>query len=80
MHEDKALEKLLGNGLSCKYLNDDKIGRVMDEIYQLGLTSLFIELGLLVTKKFEIETNNLNWLRRWSPEEAGNGYYLYCKP
>ena len=27
----------------------------MDYIYQLGLTNLFIELGLLVIKKFKIE-------------------------
>jgi hypothetical protein len=27
----------------------------MDDIYQLGLTNLFIELGLLVIKKFKIE-------------------------
>jgi transposase len=56
--EDKAIEKLLGNGIKSEYLNDDKIGRVMDEIYQLGLTSLFIEIGLLVTKKFKIETKS----------------------
>ena len=30
----------------------------MDDIYQLGLTNLFIELGLLVIKKFKIETIN----------------------
>ncbi len=28
----------------------------MDDIYQLGLTNLFIEIGLLVIKKFNIET------------------------
>ncbi len=28
----------------------------MDDIYQLGLTNLFIELGLLVIKKNKIET------------------------
>ena len=55
---DKAVDKLLGKGIKSKYLNDDKIGRVMDEIYQIGLTSLFIEIGLLVTKKFKIETQS----------------------
>lgn len=54
--EDKAVDKLLGEGVKCEYLNDDKIGRVMDEIYRLGLTSLFIEIGLSVIKKFKIET------------------------
>ena len=58
MHEDKAIDKLLGKGLSFEYLNDDKIGRVMDEIYNLGCTSLFIEIGLLVTKKFKVETKS----------------------
>ena len=38
--EDKAIEKLLGTGINSEYLNDDKIGRVMDDIYQLGLTNL----------------------------------------
>ncbi|NEP06737.1 MAG: DUF4277 domain-containing protein [Okeania sp. SIO4D6] len=54
--EDKAVEKLLGTGIKCEYLNDDTLGRVMDDIYQLGLTNLFIEIGLLVIKKFNIET------------------------
>ena len=54
--EDKAIEKLLGTGINSKYLNVDKIVILMDDIYQLGLTNLFIELGLLVIKKFKIET------------------------
>ena len=34
--EDKAIEKLLGTGINSEYLNDDKIGILMDDIYQLG--------------------------------------------
>jgi Transposase len=55
--EDKAIEKLLGTGINSEYLNNDKIGLLMDDIYQLGLTNLFIEIGLLVIKKFKIETS-----------------------
>ena len=40
--EDKAVEKLLGDEIKSEYLNDDKIGRFLDEIYQIGLNSLFI--------------------------------------
>ena len=29
----------------------------MDDIYQLGLTNLFIGIGLLVIKKFKIDTS-----------------------
>ena len=54
--EDKAIEKLNRTGINSEYLNDDKIGILMDDIYQLGLTNLFIEIGLLVIKKFKIET------------------------
>jgi transposase len=53
--EDKATEKLLGTGIKSKYLNDDKLGRVMDEIYKLGLSQLFIEIVLVVIKTFKIE-------------------------
>ena len=55
--EDKAIEKLLGTGINSEYLNDDKIGLLMDGIYKLGLTNLFIEIGLLVIKKFKIDTS-----------------------
>jgi hypothetical protein len=48
--EDKAIEKLNRTGINSEYLNDDKIGLLMDNIYQLGLTNLFIEIGLLVIK------------------------------
>jgi transposase len=53
--EDKATEKLLGTGIKSEYLNDDKIGRVMDDIYKLGLTKLFIEIVLVVIKTFNLE-------------------------
>ena len=43
--------------LDLGYLNDDKIGILMDSIYKLGLTNLFIEIGLLVIKKFKIDTS-----------------------
>ena len=54
--EDKAIEKLLGTGINSECLNDDKIGLLMDDIYKLGLTNLFIEIELLVIKKLKVET------------------------
>jgi transposase len=30
--EDKEVEKLLGIGIKSEYFNDDKLGRVMDEL------------------------------------------------
>lgn len=53
--EDKGIEKLLGAGVKSDYINDDKIGRVMDKLYKYGLNSLFIEIVLSVIKKFKID-------------------------
>lgn len=40
--DDKAIELLLGEDVKGEYLNDDKIGRVMDKLYKYGLNNLFI--------------------------------------
>ena len=55
--EDKAIEKLLGKGVKSKYLNDDKLGRTLDKLYEYDVTNLFIEIVLSVIKKFQIEVN-----------------------
>ncbi len=54
--QDKELEKLLGKGIESQHLNDDKLGRVMDELYALGLSNIFLEIALLAVNKFKIET------------------------
>ncbi len=54
--EDKGIEELLGEEIKTDYINDDKIGRVMDELYKHGLNDIFIEVGLSVINKFKIET------------------------
>ncbi|KYC35144.1 transposase [Scytonema hofmannii PCC 7110] len=54
--EDKGIEILLGSEVKKDYMNDDKLGRVMDKLYKYGLNNLFIEIGLSVIKKFQINT------------------------
>ncbi len=54
--EDKATEHLLGKGIEAKHLNDDKIGRVMDKLYEKGLSSIFLLIALAVVKKYQILT------------------------
>ncbi|BAZ68798.1 transposase (plasmid) [Fischerella sp. NIES-4106] len=53
--DDKAIEILLGEDVESDYINDDKIGKIMDKLYKYGLNNLFIEIVLLVIKKFKIE-------------------------
>ena len=45
----------MGTDVESDYINDDKIGRVMDKLYKYGLNNLFIEIVLSVIKKFQID-------------------------
>ena len=40
--KDKAVEHLLGAGVKAEELNDDRLGRVMDQLYKYGLNNLFL--------------------------------------
>ena len=55
--EDKATEHLLGEGIESSQLNDDKIGRTMDNLYRQGLSSIFLKIALAVVDKYGISTN-----------------------
>ena len=51
---DKATEHLLGKGIKPEHLNDYKIGRVMDKLYNYGLSELFMLIALSGAKKYNI--------------------------
>lgn len=52
---DKATEHLLGKGIVPEDFNDDKIGRVMDKLYQFGLSNIFLKIALTTFKRYKIE-------------------------
>ena len=43
----KATEHLLGEGIRPEHLNDDRIGRVLDKLYETGLTEVFVTVALV---------------------------------
>jgi transposase len=43
--EDKPLDRLLGPGISADQLNDDRLGRALDKLYETGLTTIFTRLS-----------------------------------
>jgi transposase len=53
--KDKATEHLFGEGIIPKYFNDDKIARVMDKLYQFGLTKIFLLIALTALKKYGVD-------------------------
>lgn len=56
--QGKATEKLLGEGVKPEYLNDDRLGNVMDELSTAGLSELFLEISLAAANKFESSENS----------------------
>ena len=58
--QDKAISELLGENVETSYLNDDKLGRVMDELYKNGLTNLFLEIALSVVKNIKTDYSHLD--------------------
>ncbi len=52
--EGKATEHLLGPGVLPAHLNDDRLGRVLDRLYQTGITSVFLAVCLEAVKRFDI--------------------------
>jgi transposase len=51
----KATQHLLGEGVLAEYLNDDRIGRVLDGLYQKGISDVFVLICLKAAQKFGIE-------------------------
>lgn len=47
-------EHLIGQGVKPEYLNDDKLGRVMDKLFIKGLDTIFLKIALNTVKKFNI--------------------------
>ena len=52
---DKATEHLFGEGIVPEYFNDDKIGRVMDKLYKIGLNKIFLAIALSACKKYGVD-------------------------
>ena len=70
--EDKATEHLIGQGILAEHLNEHKIGRVMDKLYNYGLSELFMLIALAAAKKKQI---NLDFSHLDSSSFSVHGQY-----
>lgn len=52
--ETIACEHLIGAGVKPEYLNDDKLGRVMDKLFIKGLDTIFSIIALKAAQKFGV--------------------------
>jgi transposase len=58
--EGIATEHLLGEGIRPEHLNDDRLGRVLDKLYDAGLTEIFIRIALSAAGRFEVKMDTLH--------------------
>jgi transposase len=56
--ETIACEHLIGGGVKPEYLNDDKLGRVMDKLFIKGLDTIFFIIALKAAKKFGVSLSS----------------------
>jgi len=55
--EGKATEHLIGEGIKPEHLNDDRLGRVLDKLYVVGLSQIFTAIALAAARKFNVALN-----------------------
>lgn len=49
--EDKPVGRLIAEGVEAEHLNDDRLGRALDSLYEHGVSSLFASIATEIMKK-----------------------------
>ena len=53
--EGIATEHLLGSGVTSEQINDDRIGNVLDDLHEVGLSETFLGISLKGVEKYEVK-------------------------
>ena len=56
----KATEHLLGAGIKPEHLNDDRLGRILDKLFEAGLTELFVRVAGKAAQRFGVSTQSVH--------------------
>jgi transposase len=57
----KATEHLIGPGIESEHLNDDRLGRVLDKLFEAGLTEVFVGIASKASERFGLpETKSVH--------------------
>lgn len=56
----KATEHLIGAGVTAEHLNDDRLGRVLDKLYEADLSQVFINVALRAARRFDVGTHSVH--------------------
>ncbi len=55
-----ATEHLIAPGILPEHLNDTRIGRVLDKLYDYRITKIFVTVALEVVRKFSINLSSVH--------------------
>jgi transposase len=55
-----ACEHLIGEGVLPEHLNDDRLGRVLDQLYLKGLSGIFTLIALAAVKKYGVDLSSIH--------------------
>ena len=58
--ESKPVAHLLGEGIEASHLNDDRLGRVLDQLWKFGLSSLFVRIAMAAVSKFNVGVSQVH--------------------
>lgn len=56
----KATEHLLGEGIKPEHLNDDRLGRVLDKLFEADLTEVFVGVASKAAERFGVPTKSVH--------------------
>jgi len=56
--EGKSTEHLLGEGITAEQISDDRIGDVLDDLHEAGLSATFLGISLKAVEKYEIKVES----------------------
>jgi transposase len=56
----KATEHLLGPGINAEHLNDDRLGRVLDKLFEADLTNVFLSVAMQAIERFGVGTTSVH--------------------
>ncbi|NJL46918.1 MAG: DUF4277 domain-containing protein [Leptolyngbyaceae cyanobacterium SM2_5_2] len=55
--EGKPVEHLLGTGITVAHLNDERLGRVLDQLFESGTTLFVLKAAMQAVKRFGVNVS-----------------------
>lgn len=55
----KATDHLIGEGIEPSHLNDDRLGRVLDKLYEADLSELFVSIAAKAAARYGVATDSV---------------------